>query len=47
MSHADMHHIYTELVGREKRSELQVYSLLSAGYNTDYSKLGERIREET
>ena len=32
--------------GREKRSALQAYSLLSAGYNTDYSKLGERMREE-
>jgi hypothetical protein len=29
----------------EKRSGLQVYSLLSRGCNTDFNKLGETTRE--
>ena len=31
---------------KEKRSDLQIYILPSIGCNTDYNKLGERMREE-
>ena len=31
--------------GREKRSGMQVYNLLSSGCNTDYNKFGERMTE--
>ena len=44
------HHICAELQrregGREKKSGLKVYSLLSAGCNTKHNKLGERVRKK-
>jgi hypothetical protein len=40
------YHIYVKLEVREKKNELQVYSLLIAGRYADSNKLGDTMREE-
>ena len=37
-------HICAEL--EERRGEGEVHTLISSSYNTDYNKLGERMKEE-